>query len=62
MDRLQFSLQEHKLDVSISATLKLQSGLVAAQPDSRSHSNSGYDLYHSLSPILITEMFFRYCN
>lgn len=47
MDRLQFRLQEHKLDITISAPVKLQSELVFAQPGAGSHSRSGYDSYHS---------------
>lgn len=35
MDRLQFRLQEHKLDVTISAPVKLQSELIVAQPGAR---------------------------
>lgn len=62
MDRLQFRLQENKLDVTISAPVKLQLELIVAPPDARSHSSSGYDSHHSLSLILITEMFFRYCH
>lgn len=42
MDRLQFRLQEHKLDIPISALVKLESELVVAQPDARSQSNSGF--------------------
>lgn len=56
MDRLQFGLQEHKLDVTISALVKPESELTVAQPDTRPHSSLGHDSYHSLSLILITEL------
>lgn len=56
MDRLQFELQEHKFDVTICALVELESELSVAQPDVRSHSRPGYDSYHLLSFILITEL------
>lgn len=56
MDRLQFELQEHKFDVTICALVELESELTVAQPDVRSHSRPGYDSYHLLSFILITEL------
>lgn len=56
MDRLQFGLQEHKLDVTISALVKLESELIVAQPDTRAHSSPEHDSYHLLSLILITQL------